>query len=120
MAELEHAEDAARVSTAVRVGGGTPHLADGRCMTDRAAALDAIAGALSFPRYFGHNLDALFDCLVDRSWLTPGEHVLIWSHHDVLADADATAYSGVVTALRDALARDAHPDRRLRIVLTTS
>jgi RNAse (barnase) inhibitor barstar len=120
MPALEHAESAAQVSTAVRTAGGVPHLLDGRTATDKPAALDAFAAALSFPAYFGRNLDALLDCLVDRSWLPAGEHVLIWSHPDVLAAADPTAYRGIVSVLTDALARDSHPDRALRIVLTTA
>ncbi|MEU4768224.1 barstar family protein [Actinosynnema sp. NPDC023794] len=57
-------------------------------------AIGAIAEALSFPDWFGHNLDALHDCLTDLSWLPEGEHVLEWEGGDaeveaVLADASA-------------------------------
>jgi len=36
---------------------------DGRNMTARRAAHEEIAKALSFPGYYGHNLDALYDML---------------------------------------------------------
>jgi hypothetical protein len=55
-------------------------------------AIAAIADALSFPDWFGHNLDALYDCLTDLSWLPAGEHVLEWEGgnadiESVLSDA---------------------------------
>lgn len=33
----------------------------------KAAMLEIVAAALKFPRHFGMNLDALFDCLTDLS-----------------------------------------------------
>lgn len=44
----------------------------------KTEALAAIAEALEFPDWYGHNLDALYDCLTDLSWLPEGEHVLVW------------------------------------------
>ena len=39
---------------------------------DKADFLDHIAKAMGFPQWFGHNWDALADCLKDLSWL-PGK-----------------------------------------------
>jgi RNAse (barnase) inhibitor barstar len=39
--------------------------------------LNVLAGRLRFPRYFGHNWDALEDCLRDLSWLPGGRPVII-------------------------------------------
>lgn len=36
-------------------------------MTDRAAAHDCLACALSLPEYYGRNLDALYDCLTEMA-----------------------------------------------------
>jgi hypothetical protein len=45
---------------------------------DRATALARVAEALAFPDYFGHNLDALYDCLTDLSWLpAPGYCIVL-------------------------------------------
>ncbi|QFZ17275.1 barstar family protein [Saccharothrix syringae] len=60
----------------------------------RREAIAAIADALGFPDWFGHNLDALHDSLTDLSWLPEGEHVLVWEGgvpevEAVLADAAA-------------------------------
>ncbi len=37
---------------------------------DKATLLARFASALQFPDWFGHNWDALADCLTDLSWLT--------------------------------------------------
>ena len=41
------------------------YLLDGKDMTDRETAFCVIERALGFPEWFGHNLDALADCLGD-------------------------------------------------------
>ena len=40
---------------------------DGKKMTDRISAHEYIAKKLSFPEYYGKNLDALADCLSEIS-----------------------------------------------------
>jgi RNAse (barnase) inhibitor barstar len=83
----------------------TPHVIDGP--RDKATALDAIAAALSFPDYFGRNLDALYDMLTDLSWL-PGNHVLIWIHPEAIQ-----GWPAIASTLSDALTRN----ERLRVQL---
>jgi hypothetical protein len=56
--------------------GITVHVVDSP--RSKMAALDAIGAALSFPPWYGRNLDALEDCLRDLSWLPAGPHALIW------------------------------------------
>ncbi|GAA5151280.1 MULTISPECIES: barstar family protein [Amycolatopsis] len=69
---------------------------------DKLSTLDAIAEALSFPDWFGRNLDALYDCLTDLSWLPSGEHVLVWSGSDALKQADPRGYLAIRSVLSDA------------------
>ncbi|KZB85455.1 barstar family protein [Amycolatopsis regifaucium] len=102
--------------------GAHPHPIDRGRTLDMASTLDAIAEALSFPDYFGKNLDALYDCLTDLSWLPPGEHVLIWSGSSVLKDRDPKAYLAVRSVLSDAQralgpSGDRTDSRRLTVVL---
>lgn len=78
------------------------HEIDGSALRDKMSALDAIAAAMDFPDYFGRNLDALHDCLLDLSWLPEGEHVLVWRDSHVLRDADQRAYLGIRSVLSDA------------------
>jgi hypothetical protein len=40
----------------------------GASLTDKQAMLVALAAALDFPDWFGHNWDALEECLTDLSW----------------------------------------------------
>ncbi|PPK69096.1 barstar family protein [Actinokineospora auranticolor] len=77
---------------------------DGTRVRTRDDALAAIANALSFPDWFGHNLDALHDCLIDLSWLPAGDVVLEWRHPEVLAETDADAHDAVRQVLADAAA----------------
>lgn len=116
-AEAPPAQTAGRLAAAAAQRGVTAHLMDGAPLTTKAAALDAIAAALSFPDWFGRNLDALHDCLTDLSWLPAGEHLLIWQHHDRLRMADPGGYAGVRAALADAVAAE-HGEATLSVVLT--
>lgn len=53
--------------------------------------LAAIARALRFPEWFGHNWDALTDCLLDMAWLPASGYVIILDHCDGIhgrAEAD--------------------------------
>ena len=55
---------------------------DGRMMTDRGAAHDYLAEALQLPDYYGHNLDALADCL---SEMRPEDYIIL-EHTEDLTD----------------------------------
>lgn len=78
------------------------HVVDGAAVRTKAEALDAIAAAMSFPDWFGRNLDALYDSLTDLSWLPAGEHLLVWSAPEVLRAAEPRAYQAIVDVLVDA------------------
>jgi RNAse (barnase) inhibitor barstar len=84
-------------------------------VTSKVEALDAIGAALNFPSWYGRNLDALYDCLVDLSWQPAGEHVLIWTGYRELETADLDGYRAVVSALDDATA--ANSERPLSVLL---
>ncbi|QGK69264.1 barnase inhibitor [Allosaccharopolyspora coralli] len=82
--------------------GATAHVLDGSDLVNKRTTLDGIAAVLSFPEWAGRNLDALYDCLTDLSWLDEGEHVLIWSGHRNLAEHDPKAYRRINAVLKDA------------------
>jgi RNAse (barnase) inhibitor barstar len=79
------------------------HPMDGTRIRGKDDFYDAVAAALSFPEWFGRNLDALHDSLSDLSWLPPGEHVLVWTAPQVFRDADPVGYRAVADVLTDTI-----------------
>ena len=51
----------------LRATGWTPAVVRGRRCPTKAALLDELADVLQFPGWFGHNWDALVDCLRDAT-----------------------------------------------------
>ncbi len=48
----------------------------------KAEMLDTIAAAMSFPDWFGHNFDALADCLADMAWRPADGYFILLEHCD--------------------------------------
>ncbi|HYN12993.1 MAG TPA: barstar family protein [Burkholderiales bacterium] len=61
--------------------------------SEKIDLLENIAKALAFPDWFGHNWDALEDCLTDLSWNEAAGYVLIFENarNDVMTDVLASA-----------------------------
>ncbi len=58
---------------------------------NKTKLLDAIGRAMQFPEWFGHNWDALLDCLADLGWIPAEGYVVILEHCDGIhghAEAD--------------------------------
>lgn len=110
---------AERAAEDARRRGAVPHVVEGTELVSKRTALDGIAAAMSFPEWSGRNLDALYDCLTDLSWLPEGEHVLIWAGYQELAEHDPKAYVGISSVLRDA-AQNPACGRPFSAVLTQS
>lgn len=97
---LREVPDAAHALAQARERGALVHLVGPVTSTEQA--LDAIGAALSFPAWYGRNLDALHDCLTDLSWQPDGEHALVWAGHRQLQAADPDGYRAVLAVLTDA------------------
>lgn len=67
---------------------------------DKAAVLEAIARAMTFPEWFGANWDALEDCLTDLSWREADGHVLVIAGASTLPGDDL----GILVDVLDASA----------------
>lgn len=66
---------------------------------DKAELLQRLAVSLSLPASFGHNWDALADCVRDMSWLPAWGYVLLLSHVDDFrlgAEADYNILLGIL------------------------
>ncbi len=72
-----------------------------KCRTP-SGLFDEFARVLAFPEYFGHNWDALEECLADFEWLpAKGYILLITDAHAVLPD-DEEEYETLLEVLSDA------------------
>ncbi len=82
---------------AAEASGLTIHRIDLAPVRDKSALFDRLATALEFPDWFGHNWDALADCLSDLSWLPADGYVILLEHCD---DFQATQAEDFATALQ--------------------
>jgi Barstar (barnase inhibitor) len=77
---------------------------DGRQIEDKAAFLAASAQAMRFPSYFGHNWDALDECLTDLSWAPASGYVLLYDDAARFEAAHPTEWATARAILADAVA----------------
>lgn len=68
----------------------------------KADLLRAMAQALEFPAWFGHNWDALADCLDDLEWLRGKGYVLLLEHPAGLSAAAPKDFALALDILADA------------------
>jgi RNAse (barnase) inhibitor barstar len=78
------------------------------CRTDLAGCRDKgellrrLAASLQLPATFGHNWDALADCLRDLGWMPAWGYVLLFEHTDELRQSAAADYDILLGILDDA------------------
>jgi hypothetical protein len=60
------------------------------------------ARALEFPDYFGHNWDALEECLADLEWLPAKGYILLITDAGCVLPGDEEEYETFLEILRDA------------------
>lgn len=70
----------------------------------KAAVLTQMAGALSLPVDFGHNWDALSDCLRDLSWLQADGYALLIEHPEGMRQARPKDFDTLLDILDEAAA----------------
>ncbi len=64
---------------------------DGNTIKTEVDFYKAIVSALSFPDYFGENLDALYDCLNDLDWVPQTTIIIQFDNYEVLlSEAQST------------------------------
>lgn len=72
-----------------------------KCRTS-SSLFDEFAQALSFPEYFGHNWDALEECLADFEWLPAKGYILLISDAHAVLPNDEEEYETLLEVLNDA------------------
>jgi RNAse (barnase) inhibitor barstar len=91
------AYDAVEVRHTVEHAGWTFGYVDGWTAQSEDDFHTSIAAALSFPDYYGRNLDALWDCLTDLTEPT----VLLWDGWGPLAHAAPDRFARLLRVLHD-------------------
>ena len=88
-----------------------------KCRT-AASFYENINLLLALPDYFGANLDALYDCLCDLSWL-PEHHVtIIFTQADqIFAAENAEQKAALLETLEQAEVNQYEADRSFRVIL---
>jgi RNAse (barnase) inhibitor barstar len=87
------------------------------CRTDLAGCRDKdellrrLAASLQLPATFGHNWDALADCLRDLGWMPAWGHVLLFEHADALRQATEADFNILLGVLDDAATFGSDNDR---------
>lgn len=69
---------------------------------DKVEFLARFAAAMRFPDWFGHNWDALADCLSDLSWLPADGYVVILPNADRFRGASETDFVAALEILNEA------------------
>lgn len=103
----------------VAAAGWDPMVVDGRSVLDKDSLLIAVAQGAAFPDWFGHNLDALADCLGDLSWRPGNKHALVWTHGDRLALLPPVVGNAVLGVFDEA-AGEGSPSNLLVLLLGAS
>jgi len=76
---------------------------DGKSIQRKEQLLNALATALRLPKHFGHNWDALEECLVDLDLPEADGICLYYDHIDGLLDAHPDQFETLVEICRDAV-----------------
>jgi RNAse (barnase) inhibitor barstar len=67
-----------------------------------AGLFTEVAEALEFPDYFGHNWDALEECLADLEWLPGKGYVLCFSNAESILPDDEEEFATFLEVMSDA------------------
>lgn len=76
-----------------------------------AQVLHTLGRDLAFPSWYGHNLDALYDCLTDPDWLPGPGHLLLIGGVDALSQTTPDSWAHLLEVL--GAASDARRDAGL-------
>ena len=76
---------------------------EGKTIGRKEQLLNHVATALHFPDDFGHNWDALEECLTDMEWVDAPGYLLYYDHIDTLLGAHPDQFETFVEICRDAV-----------------
>jgi len=96
-------EGSRRAESAVKVPDGfLVKVLRGRKCRNGTGLFAELAEVLEFPDYFGHDWDALEECLADLEWLPAKGYVLVFTEAELIAADDEDEFATFVEVLNDA------------------
>ena len=98
----DHADPKDVQKLAKRNGFAFFHI-EGKNIAGKDQLMNHVATALRLPPHFGHNWDALEECLVDLGVDADG-YLIYYDHIDTLVNAHPDQFETLVEILRDAVA----------------
>jgi len=98
-----HADVKAVQACAKRHGFAFFHV-EGKNISRKEQLLNHAATALRLPEDFGHNWDALEECLTDMEWVDADGYLIYYDHIDGFLTAHPDQFETLVEILRDAVA----------------
>jgi hypothetical protein len=101
----------------IEQAGVWPAVLDGDAITDKPSLLRACADVLAFPAYFGHNWDALADCLTDLAWLPAPGYAIVYDHPAPLIRHAPADWAVAQEIFRDAAAYWRAANKPLAVLL---
>jgi RNAse (barnase) inhibitor barstar len=91
---------------------------DGKRCKTMAELYVQLNAALQLPDYFGGNLDGLYDCLCDLSWIEQQHVQLIFTRSELLlSQAESTEKEALLETLKEAEANQYEADRSFEVIL---
>jgi RNAse (barnase) inhibitor barstar len=91
---------------------------DGRNVQRKEQLMNAMATALDLPGHFGHNWDALEECLTELEGVEAHGYVLLYDHIDGLLATHPDQFETLVEILKDAVASWKEDDTAMLVVLS--
>jgi RNAse (barnase) inhibitor barstar len=89
---------------------------DGKNIARKEQLLNHVATALHFPKDFGHNWDALEECLTDMDWVDAEGYLIYYEHIEGL-QAAGDQFDTFVEILRDAVQSWKEDDAAMIVLL---
>src|SRR6478672_10553049 len=109
--------DAKHVQAAAKRAGFAFFHIEGKTISRKEQLLNHVATALHFPNDFGHNWDALEECLTDMEWEDASGYVIYYEHIEALQEAHPDQFDTLVEILRDAVASWKEDDTAMVVLL---
>jgi RNAse (barnase) inhibitor barstar len=77
----------------------------GHQVTDEREFLQLCADTFAFPDWFGHDWDALFDCLTDLTWENPSAgHLVVYAGWQALAQDEPESFAAALEIFKESAA----------------